>query len=293
MPLYKTYARRRGSGKRGVWIWLGCILAVFAATACFGAYLGSRVRPAEPYTPPAPADARLEDKFTDLAGFKMHGAYFEPTENFAVDTDDPYAAASFWIFRGGAPTFALETDRLLGRDTKGLADLGRLKSGVSTSGLFEVGRLYAPEAVKAVYAAYEDAVLAEYTRSALGEIVLMFRQVRREDIDEMFAMAKKLSARVTVCVPYSILQSDLCRAFFTAADGFNVALDATGVKPKTLESDIDTYAFYFTKFNLRLVLTAKDAPLTKVLAGAGLLNYQLSTPGAADVAEEEPVLPEE
>ena len=275
MPMYKTYARRRkNGGRRALLIWLGCILAVFAATVALGAYLGSRVPPAESYTPPVLADQALENTFADLAKLQIHGKYFEPDEPFVLDTDDPYAAISFWIFRDGAPTFALQTDRLLGRSVKGLADPAKLKSGVSTSGLFEIGSLYAPGEVKPVYAAYEDAVLKEYTRTALGEIVLVFSDVRREDIGEMFTLAASLSARVTVCVPYSILQSDIRDAFFTAADGFNVALYARGVTPKTLSEDIDTYAFYFTKYNLRLLLSAKDAALTEVLEEAGLLNYQ-------------------
>lgn len=284
MAMYKTYARRRESGKRLLWICLGCILAAFLFAVALGAYLGGKVAPAAPYVPPELSDEELRSGFTDRLELRIHGKYFDPGEKFVLADDDPYAAASFWIYRDGAPTFALETDRLLGRQTEGLADKGKLKSDISTSGLFEVGSLYAPDAVRPVYAAYENAVLSEYARTALGEIVLVFREVRPGDIDEMFALAASLPCRVTVCVPYSILESDLCTAFFTAADGFGTALYAEGVKPKKLAEDLNTYAFYFTKFDLRFLLTAADAPLTETLTAAGLLNYQFVTPGA-DAAE--------
>ena len=116
-------------------------------------------------------------------------------------------------------------------------------------------------------------MISEFAASGLDETVLVFGKATEENYREALAFAESVDGAKVICVPYSMLGS---QEFFSAAadKGMPVALMANGVSAEQLESDIATKAFYFTKYNIRLVLSERDGKLVDVLAKHTVLNYQ-------------------
>ncbi len=285
MAVYKRYDTRRRRAVRNFLLWLGAILLIFGATVVFGAYLGRRAR-----TAPAPNEVggtsgSAGETVTPIAEHIVHGEYAEPTALTAFDDGgDPYAHASVWLYKDGKSAFATETDEKLGRDTAALPALSLL-SAATTAGLFEVRSIYADAQVRDVLYAYENALLDEFYASGVGEVTLVFPRLDENSLSDALDMAAARKGAVTLCVPFSVLGSEVCARFFTAvsAHGYTVSLRADGVGEDQLAQSIEDYAFYFTKYSLRLVLEGSEEKLLDVLREKALLSYQFCSARPAPV----------
>ena len=107
MAVYKRYDQRRRRAVRNFFIWLAVILVIFAATALFGAYLGRRAETAPaPHKRTGTSDLSAEVA-SPIAEHIVHGEFVTPEALPAfTGGDDPYAHASVWLYKDGAPTFA-------------------------------------------------------------------------------------------------------------------------------------------------------------------------------------------
>lgn len=290
MAVYKRYDQRRRRAVRNFCIWLAVILVIFAATALLGAYLGRRAETAPaPHKLTGTGDLSAEVA-APIAEHIVHGEFVTPDALTAfTGGDDPYAHASVWLYRDGAPTFATETDAKLGRDTTALPPVTALAAS-NITGLFEVRSIYADAQIRDVRYAYELALLKEYAAADIGEITLVFDRLDSDCLEDVLRLASACPGAVALCVPFDTLASDVCTDFFTAAGakGWSVALRAGGIRAETLAESIEDYAFYFTKYSLRLVLEGSEEGLLDVLREKSLQSYQFCSARpapAADTAE--------
>ncbi len=273
MAIYKRYNARKKKLDARIIVAAVVVLIVFALTVLLGWHLGKKAEGIEPLYTGQATDGGNSGMLAPLSEKSVQGKYVEPKElkNFAFESDEIYA--STWLYRGGKALFATETDKKLGDDIKNLPSLASFDIEGGTLGLFEVTGIYKEELVKGIITEYERSLVSEFAASGLDETVLVFKDVTEENYREALAFAESVQGAKVVCVPYAMLGS---QEFFSAAadKGMPVALFADGVSEEQLESDISTYAFYFTKYNIRLVLSKKDAALVDVLAKHTVLNYQ-------------------
>ncbi len=280
MSVYKRYNTRRKKLPRGAIIAVLAIATVFALTAALGNHLANKAAGGEAlYT--GTEQHSSSNNLAPLMEKSLCGEYVAPEDiaSFVSANDDEWA--STWIYKDGAPTFATETDKLLGNEvSKKLPKVTSFEKTDRTIGLFKVSAVYADEKVKNIVTEYEFALLNEFKDAGLDEVVFVFDEVSDENLNEIFDFVDKFDGAKVLCVPYSTLGNDV---FFSsaAAKQLSVALLANGVSKKKLTDDIDTYAFYFTRYNLRLVLDGKDSTLVDILSENALLNYQFSSPKPA------------
>lgn len=288
MAIYKRYNARKKKVRWGVILWVLFLLAAFAATVALGHYLGEKAEGGESLLPSVSGNSGAGETITPLAERIMRGEYVEPTALASFATDDPFTYASTWLYRGGTANFATETDRKLGKDVSALPSPTALHIEAGATALFEVQSVYADEQVREVITAYETALLAEFAAAEPSEIVLVFDKFDAECRDRVFAYAKAVGGAV-LCVPYSILTSEDCARFFSEAvdAGLTVALRVTDLTPEQLAADIEDYGFYFTRYELRLVLNGSDEQLLDVLREKNVLNYQFCSPRASAAAATE------
>lgn len=287
MAVYKRYDQRRRRAVRNFLIWLATILVIFGATALLGAYLGRRAQTAPPAHNRLGTSDLASEVASPIAEHIVHGEYVAPAALPTFDGgDDPYAHASVWLYRLGAPTFATETDAKLGRDTADLPDTASLPAG-NISGLFEVRSIYADPQIREVLFAYECALLGEYASAGIGEITLVFERLDADCLADAIALAEACPATVALCVPFRTPESAVCTDFFTAASahGWSVGLRAGGIDADTLAAYIEDYAFYFTKYNLRLVLEGNEEALLDVLRAKSLQSYQFCSARADEALQ--------
>ncbi|MBQ8836242.1 MAG: hypothetical protein IJ002_01880 [Clostridia bacterium] len=273
MAIYKRYNTRRKKVSARVVVPLVCIAIVFALTVWLGAYLGNKASGGEPlYTGKATDDGE-SGVLAPLSEKSIHGEYVLPDDLAEYVAPDEDTWASTWLYANGEACFATDTDAMLGRDTHGLPTLASFDIDCGTTGLFEVTCVFADDLVKDIITEYERALICEFLASGLDEAVLVFEDVTEENYKDALDFAENISGAAVVCVPYEMLRS---QEFFSAAaeKGLTLALMADGVKAAELESDIETYAFYFTKYNLRIVLSNNDTELAEILSANTLLNYQ-------------------
>ena len=276
MAVYKRYDQRRRRAVRNFCIWLCAVLTVFALTALLGAYLGRRADTTSPVHSFSMTEDLGGETISPIAEHIVHGEFVEPEALAAFSGgDDPYAHASVWLYKDGAPTFATETDAKLGRDTAALPPVSTLAAG-NITGLFAVRSVYADAQIRDVLYTYECALLAEYAGAGIGEITLVFDRLDTDCLDDILRLADACPGAVALCVPFGTLYSDACTDFFTAAGrgGRAVALRAGGISGEQLAAAIEDYAFYFTKYNLRLVLEGSEESLLDVLRAKSLQSYQ-------------------
>ena len=297
MAVYKRYDQRRRRAIRNFCIWLCAILTVFALTALLGAYLGRRAENTSPVHSFSPSENTDNEVASPIAEHIVHGEFVTPDALAAfTGGDDPYAHASVWLYRDGAPTFATETDAKLGRDTTALPPVTSLAAG-NITGLFEVRSIYADAQIRDVRYAYELALLKEYAAAGIGEITLVFDRLDSDCLEDVLRLASACPGAVALCVPFDTLASDVCTDFVTAAGakGWSVALRAGGIRAEALAESIEDYAFYFTKYSLRLVLEGSEEGLLDVLREKSLQSYQFCSarPAPATNAAETTQSPEE
>ncbi|MBE6678904.1 MAG: hypothetical protein E7598_00100 [Ruminococcaceae bacterium] len=277
MSIYKRYNTRRKKVPRGLILCILAVLVAFALTAMLGHHLAQKAAGGEAlYTGTSP----LGNGGTNLAPLSeksILGQYVEPKDIANFTTDNTDVCASVWLYKDGKSTFATEADELLGKEQTKLPDAASLDIKAKTIGLFEVSSIYADEKVKSIVTEYELSLLKEFANAGLDETVLVFNEVNEENFDEIFAFAEKANGAKVVCVPYSTLENS---AFFSeaASKQLPLAIKADTVTKEKLEEDINTYSFYFTRYNLRLVLEGNDKDLLDVLAQNTLLNYQFASP---------------
>ena len=280
MAIYKRYNTRKKRLNRGLLIWCLCILAVFAVTAIIGYTLGQRAEGVEGHLPAEsirPTDAETIAPLTERV---MRAEYVEPSKLSAFRNDDPFVYASTWIYRNGEATFATAVGAGLGKDVKKLPSADAFNIEAGTSGLFEVRSVYADENVREILSAYEKALLAEYAASGLSEIVLVFSRMDASCMDAAFALADTLPHGAVLCVPYALLKDAFAARFFSEATtrGYTLALQADTTTAETFATDMEDYAFSFTRYQLRLVLTGEQAALLDAMREKNLLSYQFTSP---------------
>ena len=254
MAIYKRYNTRRKKLDARIVFPVVIVLAVFALTVLLGLYLGNKARGGETlYTGELDA-VHNGDVLAPLSEKSVCGEYVEPEKLAKFSAENEEIWASTWLYKGGKALFATNTARKLGEDTKGLPQTKSFDIDAGTLGLFEVSGIYSDEEVKGIISEYERALLLEFSESGLDEAVLVFKEVTSENYKSALEFASSVKGAKVVCVPYAMLES---QEFFSAAAerGLPVALLADGVKAEQLESDIEKYAFYFTKYNIRLVLS--------------------------------------
>lgn len=286
MAVYKRYNQLRRRAVRNFLIWLAAILLIFGATTMLGAYLGRRAQTVSPSNTRVGTSDLASEVASPIAEHIVHGEYIAPAMLPTFDGgEDPYAHASVWLYRLGTPTFATETDAKLGRDTASLPNTTYLSAG-NITGLFEVHSIYADPQIREVLCAYECALLCEYANTGIGEITLIFERLDADCFADAVALASACPGAVALCVPFDTLENEVCADFFTAASahGWSVGLRADGIDADTLAERIEDYAFYFTKYNLRLVLEGSEEALLDVLRTKSLQSYQFCSarPQVAD-----------
>ena len=273
MAIYKRYNTRKTKLDTRIIIAVSVVAVIFALTVFLGWHLDKKADGIEPLYTGQPVTDDGSGILAPLSEKSVQGKYVEAEDlsDFVAENDEIWA--STWLYRDGVSLFATETDKRLEKDVKNLPKLTSFELEFGTLGLFEVSGIYEDELVKGIITEYERSLLAEFASSGLDETVLVFREATEENYREALAFAESVQGAKVVCVPYTLLSS---QEFFSAAadKGIPVALLADGVSAEQLESDISTYAFYFTKYNIRLVLSKKDAGLVDVLAKHTVLNYQ-------------------
>lgn len=276
MSVYKRYNTRRKRVPKGLIFCVCAVLVSFVLAAALGNHLAKKAADSEAlYT----GTSTVENGGKGLAPLSeksIIGEYATPKDiaKFVADHED--VCASTWIYKDGKATFATETDKLLDKEEK-LPNITSLDIAAKTIGLFEVTSLYADEKIKNILTEYELSLLDEFAASGLDETVLVFGEVADENYEKIFDFAEKFSGAKMIAVPYSTLGNDV---FFAEAASrqLPLALKVDGITEKQLSEDIDTYAFYFTRYNLRLILEGKDSALVDTLSQNALLNYQFSSP---------------
>lgn len=273
MPVYKQYRTRQKKHSRPLIVWMICILLAFGATVLLGAYLGKRAAELPEVTAAETTDPSSETA-DHIVQQTMRGVYFEPSALSGAVTA-PEETASVWLYLDGKSMFASEFVRKLGQDVSALPAL----SGAvlpNTSGLFEVRSVTADAQIRETVRTYELSLLREYAQSGIGEIVLVFDSYA--DPAAVFDFAKDAGCSV-ICLPYTVLEDPSCARLFSEADGrgLSVALRTNGVSASRLDADVARYAFYFTRYNLRLILAGTETELLAVLESNALCNYQFSS----------------
>ena len=276
MAIYKRYNTRKKKISSKIVVPIVCIAVVFALTVLLGNHLAKK---ADSVTPQYTGQVNGDSESIGLAPLSeksLHGVYVDASDLEDFEAEDGDTWASTWLYKDGEPLFATELDASLGKENKKLPSVDALDIAYGTLGLFEVTSLYASDEVKGIVTEYEKALIREFASSGLDEVVLVFNDVTDENYREVLDFASDIACAKVVCVPYEMLKS---QEFFSAAadKGLNLALNADGVEAARLENDIDTYAFYFTKYNLRLVISGKATDLVEVLGKHTLLNYQYSS----------------
>ena len=114
----------------------------------------------------------------------------------------------------------------------------------------------------------------------------MFDRLDSDCLEDVLRLASACPGAVALCVPFDTLASDVCTDFFTAAGakGWSVALRAGGIRAEALAESIEDYAFYFTKYSLRLVLEGSEEGLLDVLREKSLQSYQFCSARPAPAA---------
>ena len=276
MAIYKRYNTRKKKISLRIILPIVCIAVAFALTVLLGNHLAKK---ADSVTPQYTGQANGDSESIGLAPLsekRLHGVYVAANDLDAFEAEDEDMWASTWLYKDGKALFATELDRNLGKENKKIPSADTLDTSFGTLGLFEVTGLYASDEIKGIVTEYEKALISEFVSSGLDEIVLVFNGVTNDNYREVLDFAAALTCAKVVCVPYEMLKS---QEFFSAAadKGLNLALNAEGIEAARLESDIDTYAFYFTKYNLRLIVSGEDTELVEVLGRHALLNYQFSS----------------
>lgn len=276
MAVYKRYNTRKRRIPRFVWVCICIVLTVFLLTAILGHALGKRAEGAGSYLPEGTSPVVGGDTIEPLVEHVMRAEYVPPERIAAFQSDDPFVYASTWIYREGSATFATEVERALGKDVQKLPKTASFAIEAGTSGMFAVRSLYAEEHVRDILRTYEEALLAEFAASPLREIVLVFERMDLSVMEDAFALAEALPQKPVLCVPYAFLSAELAPRFFTEATerGYTLALMADSQTRKTFARDIEDYAFFFTRYQLRLLLTGKDAALLETMREKNLLSYQ-------------------
>ncbi len=287
MAVYKGYHTRRKKVRWSLLILIASVLVIFAATVWLGSYLSRRA--ANPQHLPLPApDVTGGETITPIIERTIHGEYVLSEALADFSSEDPFTYASTVLYRGGVCMFASETDRALGKDVSVRLPMSAFDIEYSTTGLFYVGALDWETAGRSVVYEYELSLIREFCASRLGETVLVFGEVTEENIEEIFEMAEAVGSPVTICVPYALLHSPLLARFFARVSegGYTAALCVDSLTAEQLAADIEEFAFYFTKYNLRLVLEGEDEALLSVLSEASMLNYQFCSPRLSQLPEE-------
>ncbi len=280
MSVYKRYNTRRKRVPKGLIFCVCAVLVSFALTAVLGNHLAKKAEGGEAlYTGTSPA-GNGGSNLAPLSEKSIIGEYTQPKDISKFKADNEDVCASTWIYKDGKATFSTEADKLLGKEAK-LPDISTLDIEAKTIGLFEVSSVYADDKIKNIITEYELSLLEEFSASGLDETVLVFNEVNDKNREEIFDFAEKFKGAKIICVPYSTLGNDV---FFAEAASrqLPLAITADGVSEQKLSEDIDTYAFYFTRYNLRMVLDGKDSSLVDVLSQNALLNYQFSSPEKED-----------
>lgn len=273
MAIYKRYNTRRKRLDARIVFSVLVVAAVFLLTVIFGLYLGNKANECDPLYTGTSDIENAGDVLAPLSEKSVRGEYVAPENlsKFVAENDEIWA--STWLYKDGKVLFATETARKLGEDVKGLAKMNSFDIPCGTLGLFEVSGIYSDTDVSGIISEYERALLNEFLSGGLDEAVLVFNDVTSENYKSALEFASSIKGAKAVCVPYAMIES---QEFFAAAAERNlpVALLADGVKADMLENDIEKYAFYFTKYNIRLVLSNKDKNLIDILSRHTVLNYQ-------------------
>ena len=286
MAIYKRYNTRKKRFSIGWLVWGLFLAAVFCAAVLLGWHLGEKAAGGEDLLPSVSGGVGDSETITPLAERILRGEYVEPHELKSFTTEAPFTYASTWLYREGSACFATETDRKLGRDVSALPALSTFAIEAGTTALFSVKSVYADAQIRPILHAYETSLLAEFAAAGPSEIVLVFDRLDAECRQDIFAFATGALENAVLCVPYSVLESeDHARFFAEAAEaGLTVALLAEGLSAEQLAADIEHFSFYFTRYELRLVLDGKDAALLSTLRENNVLNYQFCSPRADDAA---------
>lgn len=286
MAIFKRYNTRKRRTNWSIVLWILGILTVFAATATVGYILGEKAEGGETLLPSATNSHADGITIAPLAERSVHGEYAEPDDISDFTSDDPLALVSTWLYRNGVSLFATETDRLLGQATDGAATLSEFNIDAATSGFFEVSCVYADDKVRSIIETYERSLIDEFS-SGPDEIVLVFNNITSENYEDILDFAESVNATKLLCVPYTLLKDELCARFFSEAaeKQLTVALMANDLREKQLIEDIENFAFYFTKYNVRLVLLGTDDYLLDILQENNIFNYQFYSPRETDKAE--------
>ena len=276
MAIFKRYKTRKRRSYWGLVIWILCILLIFIATAVVGYVLGERAEGGENLLPSETGNHSAGITIAPLAERSVHGEYAEPEDVSAFTSEDPLALVSTWLYRDGQSNFKTDTDALLGRSTKELAKLDEFNIEAATSGFFEVTCVYADEKVRDIVETYERSLIREFEKGGPDEIVLVFNDVTIDNYEDILNFAESVNYTKLLCVPYTLLKDDICARFFSQAaeKQLTVALMADDLREKQFTEDIENYAFYFTKYNVRMVLLGIDDYLLDVLQENSILNYQ-------------------
>lgn len=279
MAIYKRYNTRKRRINRGLLLWLCAILAVFILTAIIGYTLGKRAEGAQSYLPAATAHPTDAETLDPLIERVMRAEYVAPKALAKFTHADPFVYASTWLYRDGNATFATSVDEKLGKDVSKLPSTDAFGIEAGTSGLFAVRSIYADEAVREIVTIYEKALLAEYAKTLLSEIVLVFERMDVSLMEDAFALADSLPHSAVLCVPYSLLKEDFAARFFSEATerGYMLALMTDSKTKKTFAADIEDYAFSFTRYQLRIVLSGSDAILLDTMHKKNLSSYQFTS----------------
>lgn len=280
MAIYKRYNTRRRHVPRAVWVSAGIVLVVFLLTAAVGYALGERAKGAQSYLPEGAPPVVGGDTIEPLVERVMRAEYAAPEKIASFQNENPFVYASTWIYKDGSATFATEVDRALGKDVKKLPGTEAFAIEAGTSGMFAVRSLYAEAHVREILSAYETALLAEFAASPLRETVLVFERMDLSLMEGAFALAATLPQKPVLCLPYAFLGDELAPRFFTEATerGYTLALMADATTQRTFAADIEDYAFFFTRYQLRLLLEGKDASLLDIMQRKNLLSYQFVSP---------------
>ncbi len=275
MAIYKRYNTRRKKINLGIIIWAVAMVCVLALTALLGAYLGRRAEGSESYLG---VDGSFGDRSETLASVIPHvmqAVYVAPNDLAGFTSEDASLYASTWLYRDGEVCFASEVANALGADTSDKPSRDAFGVSVPVSGMFEVGSVYASDAVRGVLFEYEKALLGELAKSGPDETVLVYRDLNEENLTAVADNAAALGGGV-IAVPYGALYESYFARFLGAATekGFTLALMADGVSAEQLANDIEDYAVYFTRDFMRLMLDGDDAELLTVLREKNILNYQ-------------------
>ena len=273
MAIYKRYNTRKKRVPWGVIIWALAILAVFVATAVFGHYLGKKADGVDALYHGATGAVESDGGIAPIVERSLCAEYVEPNDVASYTAIEADAWISTWIYRDGKATFETEFDKKYGFSEKGMPTLDSFDISANTTGIFEVSSVYSDEADKAVIKEYEMRLLDEFAKSGLDEVVLLFNEVNGDNLSEVLDYALEVDFAYKVCVPYSMLGDSV---FFAEAaeKGIALALMANGVTGEQLAKDVETYGFYFTKYNLRLLLAGDDKELAEILKANVLPNYQ-------------------